>query len=190
MANLVYVGLCAAQLLTLCAYVVVTVGAALLQKQANNLPLWNGLSGKTLDDTIAVYNEVFQNTQYIIPYAQQPQYQFQAQWFIIQFQLCIFVLTLALTVFPSLIPRLRPVALTFLASAWVLVFDNINAIFYLLRNDTAKAVFGEYRIATAQAGLIMVGVANGLTIIFLGAYQPEAERGQAYSADAAATIKV
>jgi hypothetical protein len=37
----------------------------------------------------------------------------------------------------------------------VLVMDNINAIFYLLRNETAKDVFQEYRIQTAQvcAGL-------------------------------------
>ncbi len=60
------------------------------------------------------------------------------------------MLTLACTLFPRIIRRLRPVALTFIASALVLVLDNINAIFFLLRNDTAKMVFDEYRIATAQ----------------------------------------
>lgn len=60
------------------------------------------------------------------------------------------MITLACTLFPSVIRRVRPVALTFLATALVLVMDNINALFFLLRNDTAKLVFDEYRIATAQ----------------------------------------
>ncbi len=38
--------------------------------------------------------------RYIIPYPQQPQYAFQYQWWIIQFELFIFVLTLGLTLFP------------------------------------------------------------------------------------------
>lgn len=57
----------------------------------------------------------------------------------------------------------------------VLVMDNVNALFFLLRNDTAKLVYEEYRIATAQAGLIMVGCANFLTIIFLGLYEEPLE---------------
>jgi len=161
-------GLAFAQLLTFAAYAVVTAGAALLQKKANTLTLFDDV--KTLDANKALYNDVFQSTQYIIPYPQQPKYQFQYQWWIIEFELFIFVITAALTVFPSLIPRVRPVALTFLASALVLVMDNINAIWFLLRNDVAKLVFGAYRIKTAQAGLLMVGIANGLTIIFLGLY--------------------
>ncbi len=35
-------------------------------------------------------------------------------------------------------------------------------------------MFDHYRIKTAQAGLIMVGIANGLTIIFLGMYDTDA----------------
>ena len=62
----------------------------------------------------------------------------------------MFLLTATCTVFPSIIPRLRPVALTFIASALVLVMDNINAIFFLLRNDVAMQVFEGYRIKTAQ----------------------------------------
>eukprot|EP00798_Chlamydomonas_sp_ICE-L_P000342 gene342-1716_t len=41
-------------------------------------------------------------------------------------------------------------------------------------NDTAKAVYEEYRIEVVQAGLIMVGIANGFTIIFLGLYDDTA----------------
>eukprot|EP00198_Chlamydomonas_reinhardtii_P014050 XP_001703387.1 low-CO2-inducible membrane protein [Chlamydomonas reinhardtii] len=167
----IYVGLVISQLLTLAAYVVVTAGAALLQKKANTLTLFDTQEG--IDKYTPVYKEVFTVTTYIIAYPQQPQYQFQYQWWIIQFELFVFLLTAACTVFPSIIKRMRPVALTFIASALVLVMDNINAIFFLLRNETAKAVFDDYRIATAQAGLIMVGVANGLTIFFLGSYDAE-----------------
>ncbi len=37
-------------------------------------------------------------------------------------------------------------------------------------SHSCAQVFDGYRIKTALAGLIMVGVANGLTIIFLGLY--------------------
>eukprot|EP00955_Chlamydomonas_euryale_P078219 363108-Chlamydomonas_euryale.AAC.7 len=53
--------------------------------------------------------------------------------------------------------------------------DNINAVSFLLRDEIATSVFEEYRIATAQAGLILVGVANGFTIIFLGLYKDHSE---------------
>lgn len=33
------------------------------------------------------------------------------------------------------------------------------------------SIYEFYRIRTAQAGLIMVGVSNGLTIIFMGLYE-------------------
>ncbi|KAG2455140.1 hypothetical protein HYH02_000959 [Chlamydomonas schloesseri] len=169
--KMLYAGLVVSQLLTLAAYVVVTAGAALLQKKANTLTLFDTPEGVAKYTNI--YMETFQSTQYIIPYPKRPQYQFQYQWWIIEFELFVFLLTATCTVFPSIIKRVRPVALTFIAAALVLVMDNINAIFFLLRDDTAKAVFDDYRIATAQAGLIMVGVANGLTIIFLGSYDPE-----------------
>jgi hypothetical protein len=42
---------------------------------------------------------------------------------------------------------------------------------FLLRNDTAKLVYEEYRIQTAQAGLLLVAIANALTIFFLGLYE-------------------
>ncbi|KAG2490319.1 hypothetical protein HYH03_011274 [Edaphochlamys debaryana] len=176
--KIIYAGLVVSQLLTFAAYVVVSAGAALLQKKANTLTLFNGLEGQDLKDMRDGYSEVFQSTTYIIPYPQQPKYQFQYQWWIIEFELFVFLLTATCTIFPSIIRRLRPVALTFIASAFVLVMDNINAIFFLLRNDTAKAVYDDYRIATAQAGLIMVGVANGLTIFFLGMYDTEEDRHQ------------
>lgn len=64
--------------------------------------------------------------------------------------------------------------------------DNVNAVFYLLRNDIAKAVYDEYRIETVQAGLIMVGIANFMTIIFLGSYQPS----QALSNDHSGSVTV
>ncbi|KAG2490321.1 hypothetical protein HYH03_011272 [Edaphochlamys debaryana] len=176
--KIIYAGLVVSQLLTFAAYVVVTAGAALLQKKANTLTLFNGLEGQDLKDMRDGYSEVFQSTTYIIPYPQQPKYQFQYQWWIIEFELFVFLLTATCTIFPSIIRRLRPVALTFIASAFVLVMNNINAIFFLLRNDTAKAVYDDYRIATAQAGLIMVGVANGLTIFFLGMYDTEEDRHQ------------
>jgi hypothetical protein len=50
------------------------------------------------------------------------------QWWIIEYELFIFLITAACTLFPAIIPRVRPVALTFIASALVLVMDNINAI--------------------------------------------------------------
>lgn len=171
--KIVYAGLVVSQVLTFCAYVVVTAGAALLQKKANTLTLFDGLQGQALQDTIDVYNEVFQSTTYIIPYPQRPKYQFQYQWWIIEFEFFIFVWTAVATMFPSIIRKVRPVALTFIAAALVLVMDNINAIFYLIRSDLANTVFDDYRINTAQAGLIMVGVANGLTIIFMGLYDTD-----------------
>eukprot|EP00798_Chlamydomonas_sp_ICE-L_P009460 gene9460-32445_t len=169
---MIYYGLVFAQVFTFVAYAVVSAGAALLQERANNLPLWDGLNETSLAATEAVYNDVFQSTTYIIPYPGRPQYQFQYQWWIIEFEFFCFAITAGLTLFPAFIPRGRPVALAFLSSALVLVMDNVNALFFLLRNDTAKAVFEEYRIETAQAGLMMVGIANFMTIIFLGLYQP------------------
>ena len=52
----------------------------------------------------------------------------QYEWWIIEFELFIFAITAFLTLFPRFIPRGRAVALTFLASAFVLVMDNMNAI--------------------------------------------------------------
>jgi hypothetical protein len=121
-----------------------------------------------------------QSTTYIIPYPQQPQYQFQYQWWIIEFEFFAFCWSLAATAFPSILHRLRPVALTFIASALVLVMDNINALFFLIKNDTAKAVFDEYRINVALAGLILVGAANFMTIIFLGLYDTDSRPEVAY----------
>eukprot|EP00899_Mesostigma_viride_P013073 jgi/Mesvir1/21767/Mv04169-RA.2 len=175
-SNFIYAGLCVAQFLTFCSYVVVTAGAALLQKKANTLKIWDGLTATETAGLTAAYNDVFQSTQYIIPYPKQPEFQFQYEWFIIEFELFIFLITATCTLFPKILTRVRPVALTLMSTALVLVFDNINGIFFLLRNDTAKAVFEEYRIATAQAGLIMVGISNGLTIFFMGLYQDEKEK--------------
>lgn len=72
------------QLFTFAAYAVVTAGAAMLQKRANNLPLWDGLTAEQTKATRAVYDDVFQSTTYIIPYPQRPAYQFQYQWWIIE----------------------------------------------------------------------------------------------------------
>eukprot|EP00798_Chlamydomonas_sp_ICE-L_P007114 gene7114-218_t len=171
MSNMIYYGLVFAQLFTFVAYAVVTAGAALLQERANNLPLWDDLNETTLAATQAVYNDVFQSTTYIIPYSENSQYQFQYQWWIIEFEFFIFAITAAITAFPSQISHWRPVALTFLSTALVLVMDNVNALFFLLRNDIAKLVFEEHRIATAQAGLMMVGIGNMMTIVFMGLYE-------------------
>ena len=91
-----------------------------------------------------------QSTAYIIPYPQRPQYQFQYQWFLIELELLIFLLTLGATLYPPAIARVRPVALSLLSSALVLVMDNINAVFYLLRNDLAMTLFGPERIKLTQ----------------------------------------
>ena len=120
---------------------------------------------------LPVYNDVFQSSTYVVPYPDQPQFQFQYQWWIIEFELFVFVLTALCSVNPAMIPRMKPVCLTFMASAFVLVMDNVNSLFFLLRSDTAKSVFGEHRIACAQAGLMMVGIGNFATIITMGAYQ-------------------
>mmetsp|Transcript_19867 Transcript_19867/g.59018 ORF Transcript_19867/g.59018 Transcript_19867/m.59018 type:complete len:197 (-) Transcript_19867:321-911(-) len=170
----IYWCLWVAQFLTFSGYVIVTAGAALLQERANSLPLWGTPGADNTDPTNAVYQtyvNVFQSSNYIIPYPADSQYQFQYQWWIIEYEFAIFILTLALTIFPSLIERVRPIALTFLATALVLIMDNVNSLSFLLRDDIAKEVFEEYRIACAQAGLILVGVANGFTIIFLGLYR-------------------
>ncbi|KAG2490324.1 hypothetical protein HYH03_011274 [Edaphochlamys debaryana] len=73
--KIIYAGLVVSQLLTFAAYVVVSAGAALLQKKANTLTLFNGLEGQDLKDMRDGYSEVFQSTTYIIPYPQQPKYQ-------------------------------------------------------------------------------------------------------------------
>lgn len=148
-----------------------------------------------------------QSTTYIIGYANKPIYQFQYQWFIIEFEFCIFALTAFLTLFPKHIARGRPVALTFISTALVLVLDNVNAIWcvvhcahralgvlcnqparstfltakrvdvvrprhrLLLRTPIVDTIYEYDRIKLAQAGLIMVGVSNGLTIIFMGLYE-------------------
>mmetsp|Transcript_25984 Transcript_25984/g.64944 ORF Transcript_25984/g.64944 Transcript_25984/m.64944 type:complete len:197 (+) Transcript_25984:111-701(+) len=170
----IYYGLAAGQLITFVAYAVVTAGAALLQKRANNLPLWDSATNEAeLAALQAAYTNVFQSTTYIIPYPTQSQYQFQYQWWIIQMQFVIFAFTAICTLFPALIQRMRPVALAFLSSALVLVMDNINAVAFLLRDATAVAVFEKTPIATTQAGLILVAIGNCLTIICMGVYQAE-----------------
>jgi hypothetical protein len=168
---MIYKGLVVAQLFTFIAYAVVSAGAALLQEKADNLTLFKGLSKADREATLKVYDDVFQSTTYIIPYPERPWYQFQYQWWIIELEFFVFCITLFCTVFPKHIARVKPVALTFIASALVLVMDNVNALFFLLRNDTAKAVFDEHRIVCAQAGLMMVGIGNFATIICLGLYQ-------------------
>ncbi len=49
---------------------------------------------------------------------------------------------------------------------------------FLIRNPTAVAVYQLDRMAVAQAGLIMVGVGNGLTVIFMGLYEVRSEEAQ------------
>mmetsp|Transcript_41894 Transcript_41894/g.133716 ORF Transcript_41894/g.133716 Transcript_41894/m.133716 type:complete len:112 (-) Transcript_41894:138-473(-) len=83
----------------------------------------------------------------------------------------VFLMTAPLVVFPQFIERVRPMALTFLASAMVIVMDNINTVSFLLRNDIAKMVFQEFRIEWTMAGLVIVIVANFLTVISLGLYE-------------------
>jgi hypothetical protein len=133
-------------------------------------------------------SSLLQQTTYIIGYADKPRFQFQYQWWIIEFEFFIFAITAFLTLFPRHIPRGRIVALTFLASAFVLVMDNINAIWFLLRNDTALMVYQEYRIQTAQAGLLMVGIGNALTVIFMGLYEHPQETKE-HGVDATVIVK-
>lgn len=113
--KILYAGLLFSQVFTFAAYVVVSAGAALLQKKANTLELFDGMNETTLAATTLVYNQVFSYTNYINPYPHDRQYQFQYQWWIIEFELFVFLLTACCTLFPSTIPRMRPVALTFIA---------------------------------------------------------------------------
>jgi hypothetical protein len=69
-------------------------------------------------------------------------------------------------------------ALTFLAAALVLVMDNINSVIFLRRSELAKAVFGERRIEITLAGLLLVAVANFMTIISYGLYKDSPVRRQ------------
>ena len=124
---------------------IILLGAALLQYRANNL-VRNGFDFttetsnklKALDPTNpnagggdAAYNGLFTRTTYIIGYNDDPKFQFQYEWWIIEFEFFIFAMTAFLTLFPKHIPRGRIVALTFMATAMVLVMDNINAIRYV-----------------------------------------------------------
>mmetsp|Transcript_29775 Transcript_29775/g.50001 ORF Transcript_29775/g.50001 Transcript_29775/m.50001 type:complete len:198 (-) Transcript_29775:288-881(-) len=167
----IFYGVVASQLVTLVAYVVVTVGVGLLQVRANDLPLWRGQSADQRAATVPVYNDVFFKTQYIIPYPDDAAYQFQYQWWIVEFELFVFLLTAPCVLFPRFIERVRPMALTFLAAALVLVMDNINSVIFLRRSELAKAVFGEQRIEITLAGLLLVAIANFMTIISYGLYK-------------------
>jgi hypothetical protein len=72
-------------------------------------------------------------------------------------------------------------ALTFLAAALVLVMDNINSVIFLRRSELAKAVFGEQRIEITLAGLLLVALANFMTIISYGLYKEIPVRRQSSS---------
>ncbi|KAG1662118.1 hypothetical protein FOA52_012979 [Chlamydomonas sp. UWO 241] len=108
----------------------------MLQMRASNLPLWEGMDAETRAATEIVYNSVFQSSN-IIPYPSKPDYQFSYQWWILEAELAIFILTAFATIFPARIERLRPVALAFL------VMDNLNSMAYLLRNAIATLVYTE-----------------------------------------------
>lgn len=97
----------------------------------------------------------------------------QYQWWIIQVELVLFLLTALLTIKPSFIVRARPVALTFLASALSLVMDNTNSLSKLNRDAGAMDALDDYRINTAYGGLVLVFCANVFTIIFLGLYKDD-----------------
>lgn len=160
------------QLVTLIGYVVVTVGVGMLQDRANNLPLWNGMTAEQRASTEPVYNDVFQSAN-VIPYPSDSKYQFQHQWFIVQFELMVFLLTAPGVLFPRIIERVRPAALTFLGSALVIVLDNINSVLFLSRSELAKTVFEETRINWTLAGLIFVAVGNFMTIFAYGLFKYE-----------------
>lgn len=83
-----------------------------------------------------------QSSQFLIPYPEQGRYQLGIAWWIIQFELFIFLWSAAATVFTSLRNRLRRVALSFLPAGLVIVVYVIDAVLYLSRDDTAKLVYG------------------------------------------------
>lgn len=171
----IYIGLIFSQLLTFIAYGVVTIGAALLQNitdtKVRNAALANGgaLPG--------AYVTIFSSAN-ITPYvkANQLSFLFQYQWWIIELELVIFLITAGLTLMPKFIVRGRPVALALLSAALPLVMDSMNSLSFLTRHDTAKAVYTDERLNTTYAGLILVFCANICTIIFMGLYAAPAAK--------------
>lgn len=175
-----YAGLVFSQIFTLVAYVLVTIGAALLQNKADtDVHDLMTAGGWSTSPTKQVYTEVFTGAN-IMPYTQSKmlKFQFQYQWWIIEFELLIFVLTALLTLMPKHIARGKAVALPLLASALPLVMDNMNSLNFLVRNDVAKSIFIEERLKTTFAGLILVFIGNMLTIIFMGLYEMPAASEQ------------
>ena len=134
----------------------------------------NGLKAAT-DDTFANSLETIFTGARMNSYTSTDKLTFvlQYQWWIIQVELVLFLLTAFLTIKPSFIVRARPVALTFLASALSLVMDNTNSLSKLNRDADAMAGLDDYRINTAYGGLVLVFCANVFTIIFLGLYKDD-----------------
>jgi len=177
MDKFIYFGLIFAQLLTLVAYTVVTFGAAFMQNIFDT-EIRNVLMAGDSAGFQAAVTDVLQSAN-IIPYMSKANtlpFSLQYQWWIIEMELLIFLLTAMLTVMPKFIARGKPVALALLSAALPLVMDNMNSLAFLSRNDAAIGIFSGERINLTYAGLILVFCANILTIIFMGLYQTPAPK--------------
>mmetsp|Transcript_20684 Transcript_20684/g.62331 ORF Transcript_20684/g.62331 Transcript_20684/m.62331 type:complete len:230 (+) Transcript_20684:259-948(+) len=158
-----------AQLLTLIGFLIILGGLSKLQKTANALTL---AAGNAAGDSEAaaitlVYTDVFQSAGQV-PYPNNPKHQFAFQWFILFLELIIFVGIAVLATFPATILRLKHALASILTYAFVLLTLTGQSVLYFHRNAAAKSVYGETPINVTLAGILIVLVANGVTLITLG----------------------
>jgi hypothetical protein len=166
-ASVIFLGLIFAQTLTLVGFLTTLGGLASLQKQANSLHIADITNSTAQAALVNVYDSTF-TAGLLNPYPYNPGWQFEYQWFALWFEFAIFIWIDALIIFPAYILRLKATALAFVSAALVLIFENVNAVLFFKRSNVATVTFGQKRIETTLAGLIIVGIANGLSILFLG----------------------
>jgi hypothetical protein len=155
-------GLLIAELLTLLAFIVTLGGLSAMQKQANKI------SGALPAATQLVYNDQFQSAGQT-PYPNDGDKQFGLQWWILMFELFIFLtITFLLIAMPRQLLRLKHVALAFLVYVFVLATLQVNSLFWFNRSAIARSVYGSSRIRATLAGALLACICNAFSIIFLG----------------------
>lgn len=152
-------GLGFAQILTLLGFIITLSGLSALQRQANTLQLDEA--------TAAVYTDVFQSAGQV-PYPGAYHDQFGLQWWLLWFELAIFILILVLLAVPRHLLRFKPALLVFLGYFFTLVTLQVQSLLFFKRNPAANLVYGKKRIKATLAGALIVVISNGLSIIFLG----------------------
>jgi hypothetical protein len=154
------IGLMITQILTAIAFTIVLGGLASLQKQANTVSL-------PLPQQQALYIETFQAGG-VRPYPGNGRYQFGLQWWILMFEIFIFMMIFVLLVMPRQLLRLKHAAMALLVYVFVLTTLQIDSLLYFNRSPVADSVYGSTRIKVTLAGSIMGAICNGFSIILLG----------------------